>query len=84
MAFEKEVVEVLEVALGLHGRGASFNRTTPLLGAVPELDSMAVLSIITLLEERHGIRVDDDAIDGAAFATVGSLADWLAAQVGPH
>jgi acyl carrier protein len=66
----------------LRGRSAAFQRSTALLGALPELDSMAVLSVITLLEERFGISVQDDAIDGAAFASVGSLSDWLAAQVG--
>lgn len=80
---EKEVLAVLDVSLGLRGRGAAFNRDTALLGALPELDSMAVLTVITLLEERFGITIADDAIDSAAFGTVGSLADWLAGQVAP-
>jgi acyl carrier protein len=83
VALEKEVVEVLEAALGLRGRSASFGRSTVLLGALPELDSMGVLNVITMLEERFGITIHDDAIDGAAFSTVGTLADWLAAQVDP-
>jgi acyl carrier protein len=82
VALEKEVLAVLDVALSLRGRGASFNRDTALLGALPELDSMAVLTVITLLEERFGITIADDAIDSAAFETVGSLTDWLATQVG--
>ena len=82
MALEKEVVEVLEAALSLRGRSASFGRSTALLGALPELDSMGVLNVITMLEERFAITIHDDAIDSAAFVTVGTLADWLTAQVG--
>jgi acyl carrier protein len=44
---------------------------------------MAVLTVITMLEERFGIVIHDDEIDGAAFATVGSLVDWVSAQVDP-
>lgn len=82
MAWELDILGVLDSALALQGRAHSFTRETPLLGALPELDSMAVLTVITMLEERFGIAIHDDAIDGAAFATVGSLADWVCAQVG--
>jgi acyl carrier protein len=82
VALEKEVVEVLEAALSLRGRSASFGRATPLLGELPELDSMGVLNVITLFEDRFGITVQDDALDSSAFVSVGSLADWLASQVG--
>ena len=81
VALEKEVIAILDSALGLRGRAASFNRDTALLGAVPELDSMAVLAVITQLEERFGIQIADDEIDGAAFASVASLTDWLSSQV---
>ena len=73
----KEVLHMLDEVLSLAGRTASFNRDTPLLGAIPELDSMAVVSLITAMEERLGITVDDDDIDGATFATVGSLCDFV-------
>lgn len=69
----REVVKVLDEVLSLNGRSASFTADTALLGAVPELDSMAVVTLITTLEERFGIAVDDDDIDGSSFATVGSL-----------
>ena len=77
MNVEQEVLKVLDEVLSLEGRSASFTRDTHLLGAIPELDSMAVVSLITTLEERLGITVDDDAIDGATFATVGSLVDFV-------
>jgi acyl carrier protein len=77
MKVEQEVLKVLDEVLSLGGRSASFSRDTHLLGAIPELDSMAVVSLITTLEERLGVTVDDDAIDGATFATVGSLVDFV-------
>jgi len=77
----KQVVRILDEVLSLNGRSAAFNRDTPLLGAIPELDSMAVVSLITALEEQLGVTMDDDEIDGATFATVGSLVDFVAARV---
>ena len=49
-----------------------------LLGSIPELDSMAVVHLITALEDQFGIVVDDDEIDASTFATLGSLADFVA------
>jgi acyl carrier protein len=81
MDINAEVLRVLDEVLSLGGRTAQFDRETPLLGAVPELDSMAVVSLITTLEDRFGIVVDDDDIDGATFATVGSLADFVTSKL---
>jgi acyl carrier protein len=78
---EQEVLRVLDEVLGLGGRTASFTRATHLLGAIPELDSMAVVSLITTLEERLGIVVDDGDLDGSTFATVASLSDFVSAQL---
>jgi acyl carrier protein len=77
----QEVLRVLDEVLSLNGRSASFTADTPLLGAIPELDSMAVVTLITSLEEQFGITVDDDDIDGATFATVGSLSDFVSAKL---
>lgn len=76
------VLRLLDDVLSLDGRAQRFDRNTALLGALPELDSMAVVSLITGLEEQLGIVVDDDDIDGDTFATVGSLADFVAARLG--
>jgi acyl carrier protein len=53
-----------------------------LLGAVPEMDSMAVVSILTALEEQYGFFVDDDEIDATVFETVGSLVKFVEYKVG--
>ncbi len=80
MNVTQEVLRVLDEVLSLNGRTAAFTRDTPLLGAIPELDSMAVVSLITAMEDQFGLVVDDDDIDGATFATVGSLADFVSAK----
>lgn len=77
MNVEQEVLRVLDEVLGLQGRASAFTLDTHLLGAVPELDSMAVVSILTALEERLGIVVDDGDIDGSTFETVGSLVSYV-------
>jgi acyl carrier protein len=73
----KEVHRILDEVLSLDGRSVAFTRDTPLLGAIPELDSMAVVTLITTLEEQLGLVVDDDDIDGTTFATVGTLTDFV-------
>jgi acyl carrier protein len=77
----KEVAGVVDEVLSLNGRSARFTRETQLLGAIPEFDSMAVVSLITSLEERFGIAVDDDEIDGAVFSTIGTLADFVSGKL---
>ncbi|HEY1092634.1 MAG TPA: acyl carrier protein [Burkholderiaceae bacterium] len=82
MQIEPQVLRILDDVLSLDGRSASFDRNTHLLGALPELDSMAVVALITSLEEQLGLVIDDDDIDGATFASVGSLCDFVAAKLG--
>lgn len=80
MDIKSEILALLDEVLSLKGRAAAFTSNTPLLGAIPELDSMAVVALITNMEERFGFSVDDDEIDGAAFATVGSLIEFVEAK----
>jgi len=72
-----QVLGILDEVLGLNGRAAAYTKESPLLGAVPELDSMAVVSLITAVEDRFGIVVGDDEIDAATFGTVGSFVDFV-------
>jgi len=77
-----EVLTILEAVLSLKGRSSGFANETRLLGGLPELDSMAVVDVLTALEERFGFVVADDEIDGAAFATVGSLVEFVRGKLG--
>ena len=81
MNITQAVGRVIDESLCLNGRSVTFTRNTPLLGAIPELDSMAVVALITALEEQFGLVVDDDDIDGATFATLGSLTDFVSRKL---
>lgn len=81
IVIDKEIKGILERTMSLQGRSAEFTHSTQLLGALPELDSMAVLGIITALEDHFGFAIHDDEIDGAAFATFGTLADFVTAKL---
>jgi len=72
-----EVVKVLQQTLNLKPSTRAMTADTALLGAVPELDSMAVVTVITALEDRFGFAVADDEIDGSTFASVGSLVEFV-------
>jgi acyl carrier protein len=75
------VLAVLDDVLSLNGRARKFNDKTPLLGSLPELDSMAVANVLTSLEERFGFMIDDDEVDGSMFATVGSLTAFVESKL---
>ena len=84
MNIQQEVLSLLDEILVLNGRTAQFTVHTPLLGAIPELDSMAVLALLGGLEKRFGFAVDDDEIEGSTFATVGSLSEFVAGKLATH
>ena len=77
MNTQKEVLALLDEILCLNGRSAGFSLSTPLLGAMPELDSMAVVALIAGFEDRFGFAVDDDEIEGSVFGTLGSLVEFV-------
>lgn len=81
VTLQTDVLRLLDDALSLRGRAAGFDAGTPLMGAIPELDSMAVVTLLTTLEERFGIVIDDDEISGDTFASVGSLTEFIAAKL---
>lgn len=60
----------------------AFDADTPLFGALPELDSMAVAGLLTEMEDRLGILIDDEDIDGDTFETFGSLVAFARAKIG--
>lgn len=77
MAVIDDVKQILRDSLQLGERANGFDASTRLLGSVPELDSMAVLTVLTAIEEQFGITVADDDISAETFATVGSLCDYV-------
>ena len=78
MNVTQEVLRVLDETLSLNGRASTtFTRDTPLLGAIPELDSMAVVNLIVALEDHFGFTVADDEVSAETFATLGSLCAFV-------
>jgi acyl carrier protein len=77
MAVSEQVKALLDDVLQLGGRAQAWTGNTPLLGSVPELDSMAVVGIITALEEDFGFAIGDDEINADVFATLGSLTAFV-------
>ena len=73
-----DVKLILADVLSLGDAGRALDAGSPLLGAIPELDSMAVINLITALEEHFGITVEDDEISADTFETLGSLAAFVA------
>lgn len=77
MDIRREVLLVLDEVLSLGGRAEAWGLEQPLLGATPEMDSMAVIGVLNLLEERFGFIVEDDDVDGRTFETVGTLVNFV-------
>ena len=64
------LVEVLGIDAA---RVAAFGEQTELFGALPEFDSMAVASLLTGIEERFGLLIEDDDVEAEDFASFGTL-----------
>lgn len=77
MVTPRDTIQLLTDVLQLGERAQSFDESTRLLGSLPELDSMAVVSILTALEERFGLAVEDDEISAETFETVGTLHRYI-------
>jgi len=75
------VKKVLRDALGLGDRAGALNASSGLLGSLPEFDSMAVVNVLAALEDEFGISVNDDELSADVFATVGSLAEFVARKL---
>jgi acyl carrier protein len=78
---QSEILRALDESLGLDGRAQSFSQDTPLFGSLAELDSMAVVDLMTALEERFGVVIEDDEINGRIFATVGALTAFMRSKL---
>lgn len=77
MSTVTQVRAILAAVLQLDADSALLGDAAPLLGAIPEFDSMAVVSVITTLEEQFGFTIDDDEIDAAVFERVDSLTNFV-------
>ena len=74
--------ELLDLTLNLKGRRFGLSPTAPLLGAVPELDSMGVVAMISAIESHFDITISDQEIDGSVFSTLETLSQFIARKMG--
>ena len=79
-SISKKTCEVLVAVLSLEN-GRLFESEDALFGAMPELDSMSLVALLTALEEKFGFRVEDDELHGDIFLTFGSLVDFVSSKV---
>jgi acyl carrier protein len=68
---------VVVETLGVEDRADALDADTPLLGSLPELDSMAVLELVLELEQRFGITIEGEDVTADVFETLGSLAAFV-------
>jgi len=77
MATIDDIKLTLRDTLQLGDRIQGFDAGTALFGSIPELDSMAVVTLITAIEDRFDIVVEDEDISAETFETVGSLCRFV-------
>jgi acyl carrier protein len=78
---DRKLRKILEDVLGLKpGQSDDFTAQTGLFGELPELDSMAVAGLLTEMEDRLEIVIDENEIDADIFETYGSLLDFAIAK----
>ena len=77
----ENIREILRETLQIGDRADSLDASSQLLGGIPEFDSMAVVTVLTMVEEEFGIEIQDDEVSAEIFATVGSLSDFVESKV---
>lgn len=76
-----DIRKILRDTLQLGDRADQLTAASPLLGAVPEFDSMAVVTVLTMVEDEFGVTIDDDEVSAEIFETVGTLAGFVDRKV---
>lgn len=71
------VKAVVVETLGVEDRADAIDASTPLLGSLPELDSMAVLELVLELEQRFGIVIEGEDVTADVFETLASLTAFV-------
>ena len=72
---------ILRDALHLEHRADALTAASGLLGVIPEFDSMAVVTVLTMIEDEFGITIGDDEVSADAFETLGTLAAFVDRKV---
>jgi len=82
---DRELKSLIADVLGLdQEQAAGFDADTGLFGHLPELDSMAVAGLLTEMEDRLGIVIEDDDVDGEMLETYGALRAFALSKLDPR
>jgi acyl carrier protein len=82
VALDRELKGLIADVLGLDpAQAAAFDAQSGLFGHLPELDSMAVAGLLTEMEDRLGIVIEDDDVDGEMLETYGGLFAFAEAKL---
>ena len=76
MSLQQEIKTLLQETLQLDDV-AEWDNETEILGAVAEFDSMAIVTVLTMVEENYGIMIEDDEVSAEVFETLGSLVAFM-------
>lgn len=83
-ALDQQLQTLIADVLGLDpAQAAAFDADSGLFGHLPELDSMAVAGLLTEMEDRFGIVIEDDDVDGEMLETYGGLRAFARAKLDP-
>lgn len=77
MATIDNIRNILKDVLQLGQRADGLESSTGLFGSIPEFDSVAVVTVLTALEDQFGILIEDDDISAETFETVGNLTAFV-------
>ena len=82
MNTEDHVKKILDEVLYLDGRSAAMDQNTPLLGSLPELDSLAIVEVVAAIEKEFRFSFEDDEINADVMASLGSLTSFIDQKIG--
>lgn len=78
----EKLKRILGATLQLGRRADALTPASRLIGAIPEFDSMAVVNVLTMIEDEFGVSIADDEISGDVFETLGSLSAFVQMKTG--
>ena len=76
-----EIKAIIGEVLQIGDRIEALDAGDPLLGGIPEFDSMAVVAILTTIEDNYGVIIDDDEVSAENFESITSLLDFVNSKV---
>lgn len=79
-----DINDIVQIIINVTGKSdavCTFTADTQLFGAMPEIDSMAIINIVLSLEKQYGFHIDDEEVEQAVFESVGSLSLFVATKL---